>query len=247
MASGHFERRVLVRCSCGDEREISTRSLVHSKVSSCRFCSNTSRLRCKTGSTWDHLTVIGREKLGDRVHVVCRCSCGNIVKTRPEMLTHNKSNSCGCQPGANWKGVGKLSKTFFNRLMSNAKTRGLTVSITPNQAWELLEQQNHRCKITNLPIYLGLGVKDPCTASVDRIDPELGYTLGNVQWVHKVVNMMKRDLDQKRFLAFCQAIAKNQTEDFSDHLIDPPASTRWTQRGSRKVKVSERTPCIPRQ
>jgi hypothetical protein len=45
------------------------------------------------------------------------------------------------------------------------------------------------------------------TASLDRIDSSKGYTIDNVQWVHKTVNLMKRELNQQDFIDICNKIS----------------------------------------
>ena len=47
------------------------------------------------------------------------------------------------------------------------------------------------------------------TASLDRIDSKKGYTIDNVQWVYKKINMMKQNYDQKEFVNLCCLIAEN--------------------------------------
>lgn len=41
---------------------------------------------------------------------------------------------------------------------------------------------------------------------LDRIDSSKGYIEGNVQWVHKDVNMMKQNYSQKYFIEMCKKI-----------------------------------------
>ena len=45
------------------------------------------------------------------------------------------------------------------------------------------------------------------TASLDRIDNSKGYLKGNVQWVHKDVNMAKGTMKNDSFIAMCKTIA----------------------------------------
>ena len=47
------------------------------------------------------------------------------------------------------------------------------------------------------------------TASLDRIDSSKGYTKNNVQWLHKDINIMKRDFPEEKFLFLCKQIVKN--------------------------------------
>ena len=43
---------------------------------------------------------------------------------------------------------------------------------------------------------------------IDRIDSSKGYVKGNVQWVHKNVNLMKGKFDQEYFIEMCKKITK---------------------------------------
>jgi hypothetical protein len=47
------------------------------------------------------------------------------------------------------------------------------------------------------------------TASLDRIDSSKGYVEGNVQWVHKRINIMKNDLSDSEFIEWCRVVSKN--------------------------------------
>lgn len=44
------------------------------------------------------------------------------------------------------------------------------------------------------------------TASLDRIDSLKGYTIDNVQWIHKHINYMKIDLTEQEFFHFIKQI-----------------------------------------
>jgi len=46
-----------------------------------------------------------------------------------------------------------------------------------------------------------------CTASFDRIDSSKSYEVGNIQWVHTMVNMAKNKYPQEKFIEMCCAIA----------------------------------------
>ena len=48
--------------------------------------------------------------------------------------------------------------------------------------------------------------------SLDRIDSNNGYVEGNVQWVHKDVNMMKKDYNQEYFINICKLITNGACE-----------------------------------
>ena len=80
--------------------------------------------------------------------------------------------------------------------------------ITIEYAWDLYLNQNKECALSGLPIKFSFTRnKNDETASLDRIDSKLGYVEGNVQWVHKHVNMMKNVYSQKYFISICKLIS----------------------------------------
>ena len=67
------------------------------------------------------------------------------------------------------------------------------------------ENQNGLCYYTNLPINF-----DDGSASLERIDSNIGYIESNVVWVHKNVNIMKRDLSYEEFYNVCKLVVENK-------------------------------------
>ena len=53
------------------------------------------------------------------------------------------------------------------------------------------------------------GKRNPYSLSIDKIDPNKGYEVGNVQFVCFAANMMKGELSLSELKKFCQAIIKN--------------------------------------
>lgn len=119
---------------------------------------------------------------------------------------------------ANWKGFGDLSGDHWRRINKGAKCRNLEISITIEDAWNKYLQQNGKCAISGVDITLrgqeiGISSKyvhKKTTASLDRIDSKNGYTLDNIQWIHKDLNQMKSDRSMQTFLYWIQTIYKNQ-------------------------------------
>ena len=64
------------------------------------------------------------------------------------------------------------------------------------------------CALSGEELSFGVG-RMRGTASLDRIDSSKGYVKGNVQWVHKDVNFMKRTLNQQTFVNWCKKITNN--------------------------------------
>lgn len=135
------------------------------------------------------------------------------------------------------RGVGGLTKTFFNHFKNTAKRRDIEFSVTLNYLWNLYEKQNGACALSGLPISLpthtGIGGAETSanSASLDRIDSSKGYVEGNVQWVHKIANIAKNDLSQEGFIALCHAVA-SQHANPQPSVLTGVLSHRWS--GGRK-------------
>lgn len=57
------------------------------------------------------------------------------------------------------------------------------------------------------------GKVNPKAASLDRIDSKRGYTEGNVQWVHKSVNLAKNSLSEVEFIMLCHAVTNHRRSE----------------------------------
>lgn len=144
----------------------------------------------------------------------CKCDCGNITYRAGTQLTPSTLNkgyniSCGCTRKNNikvarWTGYKEIPGTVLKRLLKNASIRHISVSIDPEYMWNLFLMQNRRCALSGESIkFVDLY---STTASLDRIDSSKGYEVGNVQWVHKIINSMKWDLPEREFTYWCQLI-----------------------------------------
>jgi len=130
------------------------------------------------------------------------------IKTRSHRLKKYaiKQNVRG-NKSFNFKGYKEISAHKFNSYKSNAKKRNIEFSVTIEYLWELLEKQNFKCAISGLPLTIS-SERMLFTASPDRIDNNLGYIKGNIQWVHKNVNFSKHTLSMKDFITLCKTIAE---------------------------------------
>jgi hypothetical protein len=107
---------------------------------------------------------------------------------------------------SHYAGHAGLTGRYFGMVRLGALRRGLEFSITPEYAWEKYQQQDGRCALTGVPIPIGRKPKEQL-ASIDRIDSLIGYTEGNIQWVHKIINFMKLDLAQCEFVDWARKVA----------------------------------------
>lgn len=76
---------------------------------------------------------------------------------------------------------------------------------------DMWSKQNGLCALSGIPmthkIYAG---KINTNLSIDRIDPNEGYTRNNTQLVCSCVNMMKGMLTIEELIQFCKAILNTQ-------------------------------------
>ena len=98
--------------------------------------------------------------------------------------------------------------SWFNKFKNSARYRFLDWELTIEDVATLLAQQSGRCALSGLWL-VTRGTFKEITASIDRIDSSKGYTMGNVQLVHKDINMMKQSFEQSYFVSLCQKVAGN--------------------------------------
>ncbi len=156
---------------------------------------------------------------------LCACDCGTKKEVFVNALFQGKTGSCGCDKSRYektsgsrnylFKGVGEIRAAFWNGYKEGARVRQLPFELTMDYAWQLYEAQGRRCALSGVTLQFGpIGLpkgsrnrKSRTTASLDRIDNSKGYVEGNVQWVHKQVNVMRNTLPVSEFVAWCAQIA----------------------------------------
>ncbi len=77
----------------------------------------------------------------------------------------------------------------------------------------LWESQKGICPYTGWSLILGRQptgtTTPPNRASIDRIDPKLGYIQGNVEWVSLMWNYAKHQWAAEQVIAFAESITKS--------------------------------------
>lgn len=116
---------------------------------------------------------------------------------------------------AKWKGCGKLSASYFSGIKHGAINRKIEFNITIEDMWNKFIEQDGKCALSGIILVLEhtnisfRKSRNSHTASLDRIDSSKGYTIDNIQWVHKTVNRMKMDMSTEEFLDFCSKITSH--------------------------------------
>lgn len=148
----------------------------------------------------------------------CLCDCGKTTTVIATRLIGGKKKSCGCRKLGErhhqWSGTGGITGSTWRKVVNGAKERKFELSITIDQAWELYQKQNGKCALSGVDISLAHDTRDfltaRATASLDRIDSKKGYIQGNVQWVHKDINLMKFDMAEDSFVYWCDKVASHK-------------------------------------
>jgi hypothetical protein len=152
---------------------------------------------------------VGRSK-NSEWYVQMQCECGKEEWVRINAIRQRKADLC-----VNCRSLRDRSPTFIgykdmpggimSRIKNSSNARKHTkntINFDAQYIYELFHSQNCKCKFTNMPL-------DWSTASLDRIDSTRGYEMGNVQWVHKKVNLMKLDMTDTEFVNWCKLIVGN--------------------------------------
>jgi len=184
-----------------------------------------SEMKNDIGQKFGKLTAIEleKDKNGYNTRYLCKCDCGNTHSVSKSHLRSGRITHCGCvrHEGAkhqSWSGVGEISGDFWYghvvRSADGSKNgtrtrRPKELSLTMEQAWELFLKQDRKCALSGTKLQFPKRSKDKSwTASLDRIDSSKGYILGNVQWVHKDINIMKNKFNNDYFIHICKSVAE---------------------------------------
>lgn len=162
---------------------------------------------------WNILEEVKQNK---RLMVKVQCDCGSIELRRKDHVESGRTKGCkSCSakqtakqypPPVNVTGYGLLSGTHYSAISSGAKRRGISFEVSAKYLWELFLKQQGLCALTDIPITLIRAIKnnnvdwEVITASLDRIDSDLGYVEGNVWWVHKEINRLKNNYTMQELL-----------------------------------------------
>ena len=128
--------------------------------------------------------------------------CNNNCEEEYKKYKWNLKNNNGIPDG----GIEYITKTTLSNYRTWAKERGLEFNITLDDMQCKFLDQGGCCALTGEELYF-VPVK---TASLDRIDSNVGYCIENIQWVLKDVNKMKNNIPEERFIEICMKIVEHR-------------------------------------
>jgi hypothetical protein len=178
------------------------------------------------GQQFGFLLVTSLAQIGKTAHgaktgtyyALCRClNCGKEEHpVLPVSLRRGATTSCGCgkkyatNSGKNhvlFRGYEEIRSHFWKGYERGAKDRNIPFGITMEYAWGLFVKQRRLCALSGVPLVFGSSSSlKLTTASIDRIDCAQGYIVGNIQWVHKKVNVMRHILGVTEFVDWCRKV-----------------------------------------
>lgn len=140
--------------------------------------------------------------------------CNNVCSSKtPKNLAHInrvKSDYDITQHSGNRRDEFSHVKEHLRRAQRRKKWK---CDLTLDHLKELWDNQQGKCALTTLPIKITpvttAGHCDLRTeASLDRIDSNVGYLIGNVQWVSASINLAKRDMTNEMILEWIDSIRR---------------------------------------
>jgi len=147
---------------------------------------------------------------------LCRCSCGLTERyiSESDLNIKNESSGCiKCRVKYDNSSV-ELSRSYFTKVRIRAKNSNIPFNISIDYINNLYLTQNRQCALSGIELLLqkenysrSKGSGRTQTASLDRIDSTKGYVEGNIQWIHKDINMIKKAYSQDYFIELCKKIA----------------------------------------
>ena len=159
---------------------------------------------------------IVKQVIGNKALVQCQCGNERLLDLWYAAKSGRKCSICGNKQMGPDNGFFKGYKGLYGNWIRKLNRRNEQLGFQPcnfdmQYLWELYVQQNKKCALTGLDIEMKVLDKTAYDgyrriASLDRIDSNYGYMKGNIQWVHKDVNLMKNKFDQMYFLEMCKLI-----------------------------------------
>lgn len=108
-------------------------------------------------------------------------------------------------------GYRSINGSHFSSIKKSAQIRCLKFEVSKEQIHDLFLIQKCKCKISGVELTMPENNNDyitgDFTASLDRIDSSKGYTIDNIQWVHKKINIMKQNMSDQEFIDWCRIIS----------------------------------------
>jgi len=154
----------------------------------------------------------------DRYFVKYKCKCGNIDYKRLSHLQKMKYKVCKkCSRTNKYPEQRKARNHFENNIHKqwikninlNLKrgNRILKNNLTSKDLYNQIVKQSFKCYYSGVELNVVDIFKRDSNGSIDRIDSDKDYTVDNIHWVYKPINIMKNELNSDVFIEMCDLIS----------------------------------------
>ncbi len=104
-----------------------------------------------------------------------------------------------------------LKSRVLSAMKDRAKRKDLPFNLTFDHINEIWPDGN-KCPVFGIPFVRGRGKAIPTSPSIDRIEPDKGYTIGNVQVISTRANRIKSDATAAEVMIVAQYLLKQERE-----------------------------------
>lgn len=192
---------------CGKEQHYTQRSSLYYAIRQNKICK-----LCKSNNEKKLIKEIYKKQCPS-------CDKDIIYKKRTTLSRSIKENrkclNCARsgKNGPSWKGYGDIPATIFYSIKRGAMLRNIPFNITIKDMDKQWQKQGGKCAYTveKLNLIAKYYNRKNITASLDRIDSSKPYEIGNIEWVHKNINMAKQRISKKEFIELCNKISEYNT------------------------------------
>jgi hypothetical protein len=188
---------------CGDG-DIYLKKIMSNRKQELVICSNP---ECKKEFYKDSSEITRNNKIGRKNHCSLKCSGYSNHK---HLKSYSNENKKYLEPG-NLRDKYTGLREHYRRV----KKRKHDYNITLDDLLDLWNEQNGICIYSGVKlVHPNNGGNNLNTASLDRIDSNLGYVKGNLQFISIICNQAKNNLSHKEMLEFIKKICDFNKDKF---------------------------------
>lgn len=126
-------------------------------------------------------------------------ACKLCLNTR-DRIRGRKNRKPGKYPGS------IRGKAQALRVAARIRARDLNLDMTLSIEWVQERLENGMCEVTGLPLKIGAGPRTALSASIDRTDPQKGYTPDNAKVVCWAYNAAKGEGTHEDVVMLAKAV-----------------------------------------
>lgn len=147
-----------------------------------------------TGKVFGRLTVLRRDVSATNIRQarwLCRCVCGNETTVQGQFLRNGMTVSCGCYNAEKCFTHGMTGTPEYG-LWENARNRAKAKGVS----FTLRVADIHiptRCPVLGIELQRGSGKCSDASPTLDRLNPNEGYTADNTRVISHRANSIKRN------------------------------------------------------